>query len=379
VSWSTIGVQTVELDVTPIDLMPAKERYYLVLFRPAAAGAAPEKSPAKGKRKGSARPSAATAEVEQLRQDLQTTRNYLQAVIERHEASNQELRAANEEVQSSNEELQSTNEELETAKEELQSTNEELTTLNEELHSRHLELVQLNNDLNNLINSVHIPIIILAQDMRIRRFTPMTEKVLNLIPGDVGRPLTDLNFPLKVSNLHALMTEVVETFVVKELEVQDQHGHWFSLRLRPYRTAENKIDGVVLALIDIDPLKRTNAALEETRDLAEAVIESGREPLAALDAKLQVVKANRAFYRLFQTTREQTEGRSFFEAVNDPEKLSVLRTQLEGILPTRSSLTNHEVQIDLPGSGPTQLVINVHQVTSDARSYPLILLSLRPI
>src|SRR5205823_2042607 len=149
-------------------------------------------------------------------------------------------------IQSSNEELQSTNEELETAKEELQSTNEELTTVNEELHSRQIELLQVNNDLQNLINSVHLPIIILSQDMRIRRFTPMAEKVLNVISSDVGRPLTDLNINLRIARLPELIAEVMESLTIKELEVQDTAGRWYSMRLRPYRTAENKIEGVVL-------------------------------------------------------------------------------------------------------------------------------------
>jgi two-component system CheB/CheR fusion protein len=370
--------QRVEIDVTPIDAVQGKDRFYLVLFassEPRGKGEAA--TPAAGKRAGGK--SVQAAQVDQLRQDLNATRNYLQATIERHEATNQELRAANEEIQSSNEELQSTNEELETAKEELQSTNEELTTVNEELHSRQLELLQLNNDLNNLINSVHLPIIILAQDMRIRRFTPMAEKVLNLIPTDIGRPLTDLNISLSIGDLPALMREVIDSLTIKELEVQDNRGRWHSMRLRPYRTAENKIEGVVLTLIDIDEMKRTMSELVEMRDFAEAVIESTADPMVALDVNLRVKKANSAFYRLFKTTKERAEGNPFFDAFKESEAASVLRAQLEGILPTHSRLTNHEVQIDLPGSGPTRLVINVHEIASGTRTYPLILLTLRRI
>jgi two-component system, chemotaxis family, CheB/CheR fusion protein len=359
---------TVEIDITPVDAMQTTERFYLVLFTP---GSETRVAPAKGKA-----PTQET-QLEQLRQELNTTRNYLHATIEKHEATNQELRAANEEIQSSNEELQSTNEELETAKEELQSTNEELTTVNEELHSRQLELIQVNNDLTNLINSVHLPIIILGQDMRIRRFTPMAEQVLNVIPTDVGRPLSDININLNVPNLAQLMAKVIDSLTVREQEVQDRHGRWYSMRLRPYKTADNKIDGVVITLIDIDQIKVTMAQLQETRDFAEAIVETTPEPLAALTADLRIKSANEAFYRLFKTTKERAQEHSFFEAVNEPGKLGDLRRALEGILPMSAGLTNHQVGIDLPGTGPTQLLISVRHIACGPRSYPLLLLTLR--
>jgi two-component system CheB/CheR fusion protein len=366
----------VDIDVTPIDTIQTKERFYLVLFtrsdpRAPATRTEPGRKP-KGKMVSGA------AQVEQLRQDLQATRSYLQATIEKHEATNHELRAANEEIQSSNEELQSTNEELETAKEELQSTNEELTTVNEELHSRQLELIQLNNDLNNLINSVHLPIIILGQDMRIRRFTPMAERVLNVIPTDIGRPLTDINTNLNVTDLRQLMSEVVDSLTIKELEVRDNVGRWYSMRLRPYKTSENKIEGVVITLIDIDQMKRTISALEEARDFAQAVIETTHEPMAALDAQLRIKIANDAFCRLFRTTREQMQERLFLDAVHDCARdVGDFRNTLERVLPGGENLTDHPVEIDLPDAGPTRLTINARQIASGSRSYPMILLSLQ--
>jgi two-component system, chemotaxis family, CheB/CheR fusion protein len=358
--------------VTPIAATQAKERFYLVLFAPAAPGASPD---AGKKARGKKVP--ADAGIEQLRQDLHATRNYLQTTIEKHESTNQELRAANEEIQSSNEELQSTNEELETAKEELQSTNEELTTVNEELHSRQLELIQLNNDLTNLINSVHLPIIILGQDMRIRRFTPMAEKVLNVIPTDIGRPLSDLNINLKVEDLPRLMAEVMDSLTIRELEVQDSLGRWFSMRLRPYKTADNKIDGVVLTLIDIDEMKRTISALEEARDFSQAVVESTREPLAVLDAQLCIQVANDAFFRLFATSREHTRHRPVFDILHDRGRIGEFRSALEGIFPGGASLTAHEIEIELTPGRPSRLVIDARQIASGSRSYPLILVSIR--
>src|SRR5262249_12440603 len=159
-----------------------------------------------------------TSELARLREDLAATRESLQAIIEEQEATNEELRSANEEIMSSNEELQSTNEELETAKEELQSTNEELTTLNDELESRNTEREPVNNDLHNVLASVNIPIIILGSDLRIRRFTGVAEKLFNLIPGDIGRPITDINLHLNIPDLPKLVMEVIDHLTTKELE-----------------------------------------------------------------------------------------------------------------------------------------------------------------
>jgi two-component system CheB/CheR fusion protein len=219
--------------------------------------------------------------------------------------------------------------------------------------------------------------VILGQDLRIRRFTPAAEKVLNVIPTDIGRPLSDLNINLSIQDLPRLIGEVSESLTVRELEVQDGAGQWYSLRIRPYKTAENKIDGVVLTLIDISALKRTLAEAEESRNFAQAVIDTTREPIVALTADLRIKNANDAFFRLFKTTRDRAENHSFFEAVNDGERLIELRRVLEGILPTKGSLTNYEVNIDLPGRGLTAFTINVRQIASSVRTYPLILLSLR--
>src|SRR5260370_1272078 len=187
-----------------------------------------------------------------LKQELAATREYLQSVIEQQEADNEELQSSNEEVQSANEELQSTNEELETSKEEIQSSNEELATVNEELKNRNLELGQSNNDFVNLLASVELPIVMLGADLRIRRFTPMAEKLFNLIPADVGRPITDITLHVDLPDLEQMLDVVVETARGKRHELPDTQRRWYLLRLRPYRTLENRIDGVVLVLIDVD-------------------------------------------------------------------------------------------------------------------------------
>ena len=189
-------------------------------------------------------------------------------MIEQQEAANEELQSSNEEVQSANEELQSINEELETSKEEIQSSNEELATVNEELQNRNGELGQSNNDFINLLASVQLPIVMLGPDFRIRRFTPMAEKLLNLTAADMGRPISDLQLGIGLPHLGRMLTEVMETVSVKETEVRDKEGRWYVLRLRPYRTLDHRIDGAVLALLDVDLLKRSQEALRRQNELS---------------------------------------------------------------------------------------------------------------
>jgi two-component system CheB/CheR fusion protein len=234
----------INLEVIPF-VTAAKERYQIVLFEPAA-DPEPVKRP-RGKVAAREEDSRATT---RLKRELEATREYLQSIIEEQEAMNEELRSANEEIQSSNEELQSTNEELETAKEELQSSNEELTTLNEELENRNQELISANNDLVNLLASVDLPIVMLDSGLRIRRFNPTAQRVLNLIAADVGRPIHDLKLTLVIKELEPMIVDVIETLEVRELEVRNRGGQSYLLRIRPYRTIDNKIEGAVLVLIE---------------------------------------------------------------------------------------------------------------------------------
>jgi two-component system CheB/CheR fusion protein len=249
------GWRNVDVEVVP--LSEASRQHYLVLFTDTRTPAA---SSDKGRaRKGKAGPRASSrtsSTLTVLQRELEASREHMQTIIQELEAANEELQSANEEILSSNEELQSTNEELDTAKEELQSTNEELNTVNDELQARNDELSLVNSDLLNLVGSVQIAIVIVGSDLRIRRFTPMAEKVLNLIPADLGRSIAHINPNLDCPNLSELIIECMDTVAPVEREVRDRQGHWFALRIRPYKNLDNKIDGAVLALFDIDILKR---------------------------------------------------------------------------------------------------------------------------
>jgi two-component system CheB/CheR fusion protein len=372
------GFKTVNLEVIPIKaLLASKENYFLVLFE--AIPATVSKS-VKGQTSKTRRPVAASPAEErrsaQLEQELAATQAYLESLIEQHEHTNEELHAAMEEIQSSNEELQSTNEELETAKEELQATNEELTTVNEELQNRNLELGGVNNDLVNLLTSVSIPVLILGSDFRIRRFTFPAEAALGLIPADVGRPLDDLKLRLVVPDLAAQIQQVVETLEVREVEVQDREGHWYSLRLRPYQTVDHRIDGVVLVLVDIDQSKRRTDEIQEARDYAQAIIETVREPLLVLNGDLRVQVANHAFYQMFQVTPEETENRPLYDLGDRQWDLPRLRELLEKILPTNSRFEDFQVDEEFPRVGRKRLVLNARRIERGNESTPLILLAM---
>jgi len=237
------GTTLVDIEVIPF-LSATKEKYQIVLFEEARAPEAEEK---KGRKKEA---EADTRHSARLKRELEATREYLQSIIEEQETMNEELRLASAEGQSTNEELQSTNEELETAKEELQSTNEELITLNDELENRNEELALVNNDLINLLASVDLPIVMLDSHLRIRRFNPGAQRTLNLNATDLGRSIDDLKATLEVDDLEQMVKDVIDNLEVREQEVKDRQGRRFALRIRPYKTVDNRIEGAVLVLID---------------------------------------------------------------------------------------------------------------------------------
>jgi len=304
-------VRTVNVEVIPFKAPTERKRYFLVLFEEATPSAITKLEEVQASLHTKGKQTQLEQENAQLKQELATTKEYLQSIIEEHSATNQSLQVASEEILSSNEELQSTNEELETAQEEIQATNEELNTVNEELRHRNLELNQINNDLQNLLNSINIPILMLSGDQRIRHFTSGAERNFNLIPTDVGRPFRDIQPKISIPNLGQLIKEVIDTPTVKEQEVQDQEGYWYHLRIRPYKTMENQIDGAVIGLIDINSLKRSAVLLEEARDYAAAIVDTVRQPLVVLDADLRVITANRCFYKCFKFHQTEQRGNSF--------------------------------------------------------------------
>jgi two-component system CheB/CheR fusion protein len=243
---------TISVEAIPFPAPPYSDGSMLLVFEDGGAGSLgripvpPGAVPQKGEAKDSL--------IAQLRQELTATKEYQQSIIEALEASNEELQSANEEIQSGNEELQSTNEELQTSKEELESANEELNTVNEEMQHRNYQLGQLNNDLLNLLTSVNLGIIMLSSDLSIRRFTPKAEELLGLSSADVGRPLVHVRLRMNIPEFEQTMIQVMRDGVVRQREFEDGK-HWYRLRLTPYRTAENAVEGVVAVLFDISDFR----------------------------------------------------------------------------------------------------------------------------
>ena len=353
----------VKLDVIP--LRANGEQCFLVLFegRPAPMLLAPAAVSSLAKsRKERAIKTDTNVEVARLTHELEKTKEYLRSIIDAQEANNQDLKVAGEEILSSNEELQSTNEELETAKEEIQATNEELGTINDELRSRNIQLHQVNNDMQNLLSSVNIPILMLSGDLRIRRFTPLAEQAFNLIPSDVGRPFSDIQINLDVQHIRDLVTSVIDTLIPYEQDVQDHLGNWFSLRIRPYRTTDNHIDGVVISLIDIDQLKRNAMELEAARNYATAIVDTLHQPLMVLNAALEVITANRAFYQIFQMYPHQTEQQSVFALGNGDWDIPKLRSLLNDILLLDISVQDYELTQDFAHLGRRTMLLNACRI-----------------
>ncbi len=316
--------------------------------------------------------------IARLEQELSATKEYLQSIIEDQEASHQELTSANEEILSSNEELQSTNEELETAKEELQSTNEELTTVNDELQVRNIELGTSNNDLTNVLASVNIPMILVDPALTIRRFTPLAERIFNVIPADAGRPLRDLKPNVDVPDLVDLVADVIRSAEGREREVQDKQGQWYLMRLRPYRTSENRIDGAVIAFLDIDPARFGLEQVNLAREYAEALIETVGESLLVVDGSLRVRTANQSFYRMFDTSPLRIEGKRLEELPgwNDAK----LRALLEPVLQRRETVVDAEWGMPEFDDEPSRtFLVNSRRIRLPSEPEPLVLIALQDI
>jgi two-component system CheB/CheR fusion protein len=241
-------LDTLHLEVIPFRVAQSSDLMFLIVFNEPASGGV--QRPAERKVKPARESeSAKDRQIQQINQELAATKEYLQSIIEEREATNEELQSANEEIQSANEELQSTNEELQTSKEELESANEELNTVNEEMQHRNQQLSQLTNDLTNLLNSVNMPIVMLGPDLSVRRFTLQAEKIFGLSSNDVGRPITSLRLKVDIPDLERRSLDVIHEMRPHQLPIQGD-GNRNLVRISPYRTADNKIEGVVLTMPD---------------------------------------------------------------------------------------------------------------------------------
>lgn len=367
------GQQMINLTARPITNPRNKETLLMIVFQDV------DMPKRVRRRKGDTSASGEQpAQIKQLEEELKTSREHLQDMVEQMQATSEELQSANEELQSSNEELQSTNEELTTSKEEMQSLNEELGTVNSELTVKVDLLSQVNNDMKNLLNSTQIATIFLDNDLKIKRFTSEATNIIKLIDSDVGRPVSDLVSNLEEVDIAGDAREVLDTLVFKQSQVQTSEGRWYSVRILPYRTLENVIDGVVLTFIDITDVKSLESAGAE-RDFARSIVDTVREPLLILDGNLKVVFASQPFYRKFGVTETQTEGQFVYDLGNKQWDISTLRTLLEDILPSRTEMNDFLVEHTFPNIGHRKMLLNAREIRRTGQKPSFILLALEDV
>lgn len=360
--------------VRPLSDPESGQRFLVISFREGAepsadaAAARPKRSPDDAERR----------RIETLERDLTYTRARLQATIEDQQAGNEELKATNEEMQSTNEELQSTNEELETSKEELQSVNEELLTVNAELQAKIEQLALIQNDMKNLLDNVGTGVVFLDPSLRIRRYTRDAVHIYRLMESDVGRPLADIRADLVDDALLATAKAVLDSAEPRECEVQTLAGAPYLARIQPYRTVDDRVNGVVLAFTPIGRRIKAELAAEELRSLAEAVVDTVREPLIVLDDRLCVVTSSRSFYRTFKVTPAETIARPIYELGNGQWDIPALRQLLEEILPHDSSFEDYIVEHDFPEIGHARMSLSGRRVVGTRSGTRLILLAIDP-
>jgi len=347
------GEEAIRLTVRPIHQVEGAEGLFMVVFESAHAPA-PET--------GSSREATLQSDLDK---ELMETRAQLQRTIEDMQASQEELKSMNEELQSTNEELTSMNEELTSSKEELQSLNEELLTVNAEHQRKIDELSESHDDMRNLLQSTDIAMLLLDNDLQVRRFTDPIRPIINLQTGDVGRSITDLRIDIQGEDLAEDVRSVLNTLQMQAKRVQTANGKWYLMQILPYRTIENRIEGVIITFTDMTPLKEMEVSLEEARRYAENLIAIVHEPLLVLDGKLRVISANSSFYAVFQVTQEETEGRLIYTLGNQQWNIPRLRTLLEEILPQRTELDGFLVEHDFPAIGHRVMRLNARTLRSE--------------
>jgi two-component system, chemotaxis family, CheB/CheR fusion protein len=323
--------------------------------------------------------SAETRRIEALERELSYTRENLQATIEEQQSSNEELKSTNEEMQSTNEELQSTNEELETSKEELQSVNEELVTVNAELQTKIELLGSMQNDMKNLLDNINIGAVFLDEGLSIRRFTREATRVYRLLEPDVGRPLADIKSNLEGDDLIARSQTVLDTLLPYEVELHSVVGAWYLVRIQPYRTLDNVIEGVVLTFTDISKRVQAEMAVEHERQLAAGIVDTVREPLLVLGAALRVVSASRSFYRAFQVSEQETVGRAIYDLGNGQWNIPALRELLDNVLRHDQLFEDYAVEHNFPVIGRRKMLLNARRIQAETAQEPMILLAIEEV
>ena len=365
--------QTLTLVLRPLDL-PRQNPLYLIVFHltPLTADPPPAPDSSAGLDRGG------LDRVQQLEREIKSSNRYMQANLEGMEVTVEQFKTTNEELQTTNEELQSSNEELMTSKEELQSLNEELLTVNAEHQVIITGQAQANDDMRNLLGSVGIATVFLDNDLHIKRFTPLIAGVIHLIATDVGRPITHLATNLRYEHLERDIHGVLRTLVPFETEVQTHDGDWHLMKIAPYRTHDNFIDGAVIVFTSITAIKRLERQLRAVTLYADEAINVFPDPFIVLDPELRVMSANQAFYRMVRVSAEQAVGRRL-GSLGDLRAFLPLEALLLEVVKDRGSLSNHATDFLVPGIGIRQVKLTARHLVSADGSAELLLLTMEDL
>ncbi len=297
-----------------------------------------------------------TKRFEELEKELQYTRENLQATIEELETSNEELQSTNEELIASNEELQSTNEEL-------QSVNEELYTVNSEYQNKIEELTQLNNDMENLMKNTNVGMLFLDIDLKIRKFTPVIEDVFNLMEMDIGRPFTHINHNLKFDSMKEKVENALESLEVFETEVVDRNNHYFFMKILPYRTMENAIEGVVITMLDITGSKESNEKIKSSEHLLNLILENSPLGKVMVNSKGRITYVNKKATQILGASRSKLKKRNFNDKqfkIKDLDGKSIPASKLPFslIMKEKKEIKDFRHLVDIPEKGKKVLSIS---------------------
>jgi two-component system CheB/CheR fusion protein len=318
--------------------------------------------------------------IKELELALRTKDEYLQSTLEEMQTANEELKSTNEEMQSVNEELQSTNEDMETSKEELQSVNEELGTVNLELQDKIADLSRINNDMSNLLAGTGIATLFVDHQLRITRFTPAATQLIKLIQTDIGRPVGDLVSNLVDDrNLVEDARTVLKRLIPLEQEVQTRRGDWYLMRIGPYLTLDNVIDGVVMTFVDISARKRAELALAEARAFAGEIVDTLRESLLVLDSESRVISVNRAFLRTFLLNRSEVQDQRLWELDDGQWDIPALRQLLLDIQSPGASADDARLTHDFARIGARTMRLNARRLNAAGGRSGAILLTMEDV
>jgi two-component system CheB/CheR fusion protein len=318
-----------------------------------------------------------------LNKELQYMKHRLQTTVEEMDISLEELKSTNEELQSANEELQSTNEEAMTNKEEMQSLNEELLTLNMQYQAKTEELSQSANDMKNLLDATQIATIFLDNDMVVKRFTPQVTRILNLLPSDAGRPLSHFSPNLRYPHLVHDVQQVLDRLVIVEVNIETTSYEWYAMRILPYRSLDNYINGAVITFTDITSLKQLEARLQQNTIFIESMQEAVREPMLALNPELRVLSPSRSFAQAFGLAGTELSGQMLTalngNAWNQPRLREYLAALFKADATEDDEFDDFVLEADFVGLGRRRVHLYGHRMLHEGQPTGLVLLGVRAV